>query len=129
MGEGAGGRATRLRLEDDRGRAGSAPPGGRAARARAGLAGAGSWRPLGRLWAASGHSLRPAPGGGAGRETFKRPLLFDLAERFPAVCSPQYRSAAGEAMYAIADWQVPLTSPRCGCMQPERLPNVAPGQN
>ena len=32
-------------------------------------------------------------------------------------------------MYATADWQVPLTSPRFGRMQSERLPNVALGQN
>ena len=32
-------------------------------------------------------------------------------------------------MNATADWQVPLTSPRCGRMQSERLPNVALGQN
>jgi hypothetical protein len=32
-------------------------------------------------------------------------------------------------MNASADLQVPLTSPRCGCMQSEMVPNVAPGQN
>ena len=32
-------------------------------------------------------------------------------------------------MNASADWQVPLTSPRCGFMQSEMLPNVAVGQN
>ena len=32
-------------------------------------------------------------------------------------------------MNAIADLQVPLTSPRCGLMQSETLPNVAVGQN
>ena len=32
-------------------------------------------------------------------------------------------------MNAIAALQVPLTSPRCGLMQSETLPNVAVGQN
>jgi len=32
-------------------------------------------------------------------------------------------------MNASADLQVPLTSPRCGRMQSETLPNVAVGQN
>jgi len=32
-------------------------------------------------------------------------------------------------MNASADWQVPLTSPRCGFMQSEMLPHVALGQN
>jgi hypothetical protein len=45
------------------------------------------------------------------------------------VTEAQYRSAAGEAMKAIAALQVPLTSPRCGLMQSPTLPNVAVGQN
>jgi hypothetical protein len=32
-------------------------------------------------------------------------------------------------MYASADWQAPLVSPRCGLMQSPTLPNVAFGQN
>jgi hypothetical protein len=45
------------------------------------------------------------------------------------VAETQYRSAAGDAMNAIAALQVPLASPRCGFMQSPTVPNVAVGQN
>src|SRR6516164_11180238 len=43
--------------------------------------------------------------------------------------SPQYRSAAGEAMNASADWHVALALPRFGLMQSPTVSYVAVGQN
>src|SRR6516164_8554551 len=43
--------------------------------------------------------------------------------------SPQYRSAAGEAMNASADWHVALALPRFGLMQSPTVAYVALGQN
>jgi hypothetical protein len=87
---------------------------------------------------------RPYRRGAGGRSDESTLFLFQLTD-FPEEshgnsihCSSapsggcwqaQYRSAAGEAMNASADLQVPLTSPRCGCMHSEMLPNVALGQN
>src|SRR6516164_1747993 len=52
-------------------------------------------------------------------------MLPDAPPRY----SPQYRSAAGEAMYASADWQVALALPRFGLMQSPTVAYVAFGQN